>query len=414
MTAGQPDIDPDRLWARLMRMAEIGGFPGGGVNRQALSDQDHAAWRQMLDWAAPLGLEPATDAAANLFLTLPGRDRALPPVLIGSHLDSQPTGGRFDGVFGVLASLETVEALARAGLWPRRDIAVVAWMNEEGSRFAPGMMGSEYFAGVRGIAAIRDARDAEGAICGAEIDRLHAAFPAVPLRAPFVPTAYIEPHIEQGPELEAAGVPIGVVSGIQGKVTCEVTLIGQRGHAGTAPMAGRKDAVMAFARVATALQDHMLQADPGIRFTIGRVEVHPNAPSVVAGEVVFRIDLRHPSNDVLDAAAEVIAPIVAQGALPCAGTVRVLVHAPSNDFDPDLCARLAAAAGGRDIGFRPMASAAGHDARHLAAICPSAMFFIPCKDGISHDPAESATPADVAAGAQVLLDTVLALAEQAP
>lgn len=403
-------IDRGRLWARLMRMAAIGGFPGGGVNRQALSDAEHTAWAQMLDWGAGIGLEPATDGAANLFLTLPGRDRSLPPLMTGSHLDSQPTGGRFDGVFGVMAALEAVIAMAEAGHIPARDITVVSWMNEEGARFAPGMMGSEVFVGLRPLTTVRATRDAAGVACGDEIDRMHRAF-GLPLRPDRIPAAYIEPHIEQGPELEAVGVPIGIVTGIQGKMTCEVTLTGARGHAGTEPMAGRRDAVMAFARVALALQREIGDSDPDIRFTIGRVEVRPNAPSVIAGEVVFRIDLRHPENAILDAAAAQIATIVAREVAPCASRIEVLVHAPSNGFDTTLQERIAAAAALLGLGARRMASAAGHDARHLAAICPAAMIFIPCAGGISHDPAESATEADVAAGAQVLLDVLLASEE---
>lgn len=404
----RPEIDGDRLWSRLMQMARIGGFEGGGVNRQALSDEDHAAWAQMIEWGREIGLEPSTDAAANLFLALPGRDRSLPPLLAGSHLDSQPTGGRFDGVFGVLAALESVTAMALARHRPARDIVVVAWMNEEGSRFAPGMMGSEVFAGVRSIEAVRAARDAGGISCGDEIDRIHAAFPAVPLRPAFVPAAYVEPHIEQGPELEAAGVPIGVVSGIQGKITSEIELTGQAGHAGTEPMQTRRDAVMAFARVALALQQQVGLSDPDIRFTIGRVEVLPNAPSVIAQEVRFRTDLRHPDNGVLFAAADRIREVVGQEAGPCAAQITELVNASSNGFDLGLQARMVAAAEARGYGHRRMASAAGHDARHLAAICPSGMIFIPCKDGISHDPAESATRQDVVAGAEVLLDVLLA------
>lgn len=404
-------IDRDRLWARLMRMGQIGGYPEGGVDRQALSDEEHEAWRQMLLWADAAGLVPETDAAANLFLTLPGQDRSLPPLLAGSHLDSQPTGGRFDGAYGVMAALEAVSVMAEQGFRPARDVTVVAWMNEEGSRFAPGMMGSEYFAGTRRIAVIRAVRDAEGIACGDEIDRLQAAFPALRQRRPFRPAAYLEPHIEQGPELDKAGVPIGIVTGIQGKVTCEVTISGARGHAGTEPMRGRRDAVIAFARAAVALEERIGYRDPEIRFTIGRVEVTPNAPSVIAGEVRFRIDLRHPSNAVLEAAAGEIAGIVAAEAAPCAAQVRVLVHAPSNEFHPALRARIADAVLRRGYAARPIASAAGHDARHLAGICPTAMIFIPCRDGISHDPAESAEEADVAAGAQVLLDVLNSLAE---
>ena len=402
------EIDSARLWSRLMKMAEIGRIPDDGVNRQALSDEDHAAWTQMLIWGAEIGLEPFTDVAANLFLTLPGANRTLPPLLAGSHLDSQPTGGRFDGVFGTLAALEVVTAMAKAGYTPARDVMVVAWMNEEGSRFAPGMMGSGVFSGVRSIGAVRAIHDASDILCGDEIDRTHAAFPDLPVVVPFLPAAYIEPHIEQGRELETDGMTIGVVSGIQGKVPFEVTLTGERGHAGTEPMEPRRDAVMAFARVAVALQKRIGLSDQAIRFTIGRVQVFPNAPSVIAGKVLFRIDLRHPSNAELDAAAASIPEIVEVASSPCLSELRVLVHDPSNDFDEILRARIVEAARHRGFPARPIVSAAGHDARHLARICPSAMIFIPCKGGISHDPAESADIADIAAGAQVLMDTLVA------
>jgi N-carbamoyl-L-amino-acid hydrolase len=400
-------INGERLWQRLMDLAQIGGFGAGGVNRQALTDQEHEAWTWFLAWARTLGLEPATDAAANLFLTLPGQDRGLAPVLIGSHMDSQPTGGRFDGIFGVLAGLEVIETLAGSGLPVRRDVTLVAWMNEEGSRFAPGMMGSAFFAGTRSIADIRAARDADGILCGTEIDRLHRAFAGVAQRAPFVPQCYIEPHIEQGPELERVGRMIGAVTGIQGKVTMEVALTGARGHAGTEPMAGRQDTIMAFARCALALEAIALAAGPDIRFTIGRVEAFPNAPSVIAGELRFRIDLRHPSNATLDSVAAAMRAAVTPAAAPCKSGVEVLVHAPSNSFDPVLRAAIATSARHHGYPWREIASAAGHDARHLAGLCPAAMIFIPCHAGISHDPAESARPGDVAAGAQVLLDLVL-------
>ena len=232
MTA--PLINADRLWARLMALAEIGATPAGGVNRQALSDGEIAAWRLVIDWAHDAGLTAETDAAGNLFLTLAGRDRAAPPILLGSHLDSQPTGGKFDGAVGVLAALEAVASLAAQGKMPACDLIVVAWMNEEGSRFAPGMMGSEIFVGERGIEAIRAVRDANDISVGEALDRLHAAFPGLP-RKPlgFPAAAYLELHIEQGPLLEAAGRVIGIVTGIQGKKTFQVAIEGTEGHAGT-------------------------------------------------------------------------------------------------------------------------------------------------------------------------------------
>ncbi|MFE1599328.1 Zn-dependent hydrolase [Methylobacterium sp. ID0610] len=397
-----PAIDPDRLWRRLMALAEIGAIPGGGVDRQALTPGEIAAWRRVIGWGGEAGLEPATDAAGNLFLTLPGRDRAAAPVLVGSHLDTQPTGGRFDGAAGVLAALEAATVLAQAGERPARDVSVVAWMNEEGSRFAPGMMGSEVFCGARSLDAIRAVRDAEGISVGEDLDRLLAAFPDLPRRPFGSAGAYLELHIEQGPLLEAAACPVGIVTGIQGKKTYVVRLSGAEGHAGTLPMAERRDAVAAFARCASALDRAVGGIDPAVKFTIGRVQVAPNAPSVVAGEVRFSIDLRHPDNAVLAAAGARIAPLCTREAAPCEAAVTPLVDAPSNGFDPALQARIGQAA--RDLGIRamPILSAAGHDARHLAGLCPSAMIFIPCRDGISHAPAEWTEPADLAAGAAVL------------
>lgn len=404
-------IDADRLWSRLMALARIGATPDGGVDRQALTDGEAAAWRQVIAWGGEAGLVAATDAAANLFLAWRGRDPSLAPVLAGSHLDTQPTGGRFDGAFGVLAALEAVTALAGAGVVPARDVLIVAWMNEEGSRFAPGMMGSEAFAGERPLARIRAATDAAGATAGAEIDRLLAAFPELPRRPLGFPVAaYLEPHIEQNTLLEAAGTAIGVVTGIQGKKTFEVEIRGAKGHAGTLPMAGRRDAVAAFGRVATALHEAIGARDPEALFTIGRVEVSPNAPSVVADRVRFRIDLRHPDNAVLDACGELVGRLGAERAAPCAATVTPLVSAPSNGFDETLRGMIAEAAAARGVAAMPVLSFAGHDARQMAGLAPSAMIFIPCRGGVSHAPEEWAEPAHVAAGAQVLCDVLGRLA----
>ncbi|WP_108258419.1 hydantoinase/carbamoylase family amidase [Mangrovicoccus ximenensis] len=305
----RPRIDGDRLWSRLMEMAAIGALPcGKGVNRQALSAEDRAAMRLLIGWGRAIGLTPGFDTAGNLFLEMAGKAEGA-PVLIGSHLDSQPTGGRFDGVFGVLAAFEALETLQDAGIVPPRPVTLVAWMNEEGSRFAPGMMGSEVFAGTRSLGDIRAAADAGGVTVGAELDRLAESFPDVPVREPGFPLhAYVEPHIEQADLLETGGKAIGAVTGIQGKKTFQVTITGREAHAGTEPMERRQDAVQAFVRIAAAMQAAALAAGPDIRFTIGRVEVLPNAPSVVPAEVRFRIDLRHPENAVLDATALALEP----------------------------------------------------------------------------------------------------------
>jgi beta-ureidopropionase / N-carbamoyl-L-amino-acid hydrolase len=408
-------INADRLWTRLMALAEIGATPAGGVNRQALSDGEIAAWRRVIAWAREAGLTAATDPAGNLFLTLAGRDRASPPILIGSHLDSQPTGGKFDGAAGVMAALEVAVSFAERGETPAPDLIVVAWMNEEGCRFAPGMMGSEAFASVRGIEAIRAVRDANGISVGEELDRLHASFPDLP-RKPlgFTAAAYLELHIEQGPLLEAADRVIGLVTGIQGKKTFRVVVGGAEGHAGTLPQQARRDALAAFARMAAALHNEIGGIDAEIKFTIGRVTVEPNAPSVVPSRVTFSIDLRHPDNEVLDAAGARVEALCHRHASPCAVAITPLVDAPSNDFDSELRERIARAADDQDLPAMAILSAAGHDARHLAKVCPAAMIFIPCRDGASHVEHEWAEPGHVAAGATVLAQVLrdLALADR--
>lgn len=404
-------IETDRLWARLMRLAEIGALPGGGVDRQALTAGEAAAWRLLLGWAAEGGLAPSVDPAGNLFLTLPGRDRNLAPILAGSHLDTQPTGGKFDGAFGTLAALEAVLDLATCGRVPERDVMVVAWMNEEGSRFAPSIMGSATFAGARSLAETRAVQDADGISVGEALARLLSAFPNLPRRdLGFTPCLYLEAHIEQGPVLDECGIPIGVVTGIQGKTTWAITSTGAEGHAGTLAMADRRDALATFAAMAHAMHTEIGRADPAIKFTIGRVELSPNAPSVVPARVSFRVDLRHPDNAVLNAMGDRVEALARHHASRCAVDITRLSHAASNGFDPMLRGAIEAAAAARGIASLPILSAAGHDARYLAPLCPSAMIFIPCRNGVSHAEHEWAEPSHVAAGAAVLADVIRQLA----
>jgi len=247
-------VDQARLWDRHMRMARYGATPAGGVNRQALSDEDFAACRQLIDWGRELGLAPFTDDIGNLFLRLDAGEADVPPVLTGSHLDSQPTGGRFDGVYGVLAALEAVQALVESRVALRRPVEIVAWMNEEGSRFAPGMMGSSAFTGAVAPEAYFAVEDADGVSVAKALAAARAAFPEVaarPLRRKLA--AYVEAHIEQGPLLERAGRTIGIVTGIQGKQTFRVTVRGQEAHAGTTPRRVRKDALLAAVAFIKAL-----------------------------------------------------------------------------------------------------------------------------------------------------------------
>jgi N-carbamoyl-L-amino-acid hydrolase len=291
---------------------------------------------------------------------------------------------------------------------PERSITVVGWMNEEGSRFAPGMMGSELFAGLRTLEDVMAVRDADGVSVGEALGALHAAFPELPRRALGFPVhAYIEPHIEQADVLETVGAIIGVVSGIQGKKTYDITITGREAHAGTEPMSRRQDAVQAFARMATLMHDAMA-GEELIKFTIGRVVVEPNAPSVVPARVTFRIDLRHPANSVLDACGTRLEDIALAQANGCQVEIRRLVDAPSNGFDEGLRQAIRNSADRHGLSRLEVLSAAGHDARQMAPLTRSAMIFIPCRGGISHHPDEWSEPDHVTAGATVLLDLLLA------
>ncbi|MCX7152066.1 MAG: M20 family metallo-hydrolase [Proteobacteria bacterium] len=401
----------DRLWKRHLSMACHGATPADGVNRQALSAAEVAARRELIAWGGALGLAAFTDAAGNFFLRLEGRDPDAAPVLSGSHLDSQPTGGRFDGVYGVLAAFEAVQAICDSGQTPGRAIEIVAWMNEEGSRFAPGMMGSAAFAGEMALAELLPVRDADGHTVEQGLADMARAFPDVPQRALGRKlAAYVDAHIEQGPVLEKQGFSVGVVTGIQGKRTFRVSVSGEDAHAGTAPLRERKDALLAATAMIQALSRAMHDDDDIVKFTVGRLEVKPNAPSVVAGHAQFSIDLRHPVEARLRELGDRVAAVCRECAGPCTVGVEELVTAWPLEFPAQMQAEVRNAA--KRLGLRSMdlPSAAGHDARYLHGVCPAAMIFVPCKDGISHNEAESATPDDLYDGARVLAETLMALA----
>lgn len=390
-----------------MAFAQFGATPEGGVDRPALSPVEIGARAELVRWARALGLEAYTDKLANLFLRLPGAEPDLPPLLIGSHIDSQPTGGRFDGVYGVLSAFEVVEAIRRSGVRPRRSIEIVAWTNEEGSRFAAGMMGSAGYAGLRDIADIYALTDQQGITAGEAIHSVLAADDGIPLR-PLgrQPAAYIEPHIEQGPVLEEAGVPVGVVSGIQGKRTFRVVLEGEENHAGTSPRSVRRDALVAAVAIIGAMQKAIWDEADVARFTIGRFNVSPNAPSVVPSRVEFSIDLRHPDAGALQRLGDLIAPVAAANAGSCTAAVTQLLHDAPISFASEMRSVLHQAAKNADVPAMEIASGAGHDARHMSGLCPTGMIFIPCLRGISHHPAESIEPAHAEAGARVLAGAV--------
>ncbi len=317
--SGANAVREDRLWQRHAEMAKLGGTPKGGVNRQALSPEDAAARNLLAAWAKARGFSIFTDAIGNLFVRREGSDPDAAPVMSGSHMDSQPTGGRFDGMYGVLAAFEALEALEDAGLKTRRPLMAVAWTNEEGSRFQPGAMGSAVFAGRYGLADMLAAKDWEGVALGDALAATLKAAPAPMRGGPpgFALAGYLEAHIEQGPRLENERKTIGVVTGIQGSRRYIVQIRGEEAHAGTTPRTARKDAFATATRIAAAMYEATTDADDTLRFTIGRVEVHPGSPNTVPGQASFTIDMRHPWKSVLETHEKKLLDIVVARAAPC-------------------------------------------------------------------------------------------------
>lgn len=396
-------IDQDRLWRRHVDMAKIGGTPKGGVNRQALSPEDAGARRLLCRWAAERGYSVFVDDVGNLFVRRPGTDNAAAPVMSGSHMDSQPTGGRFDGMYGVLAAFEALEAMDDAGLRTTRPIEAVAWTNEEGSRFQPGTMGSAIFVGAKKLADVLDIVDTAGVRVGDALRETLAATPAA-VHRPFgmAVAGYVEAHIEQGPRLELAHKPIGVVTGIQGSRWFTVEIRGEEAHAGTTPLAARKDALRSAVAMVDRLQELMRDPTDTVRFTVGRFEVAPGSPNTVPGHVLFTIDFRHPEEAVLARLGDQVEPICRELAGACEVTVVETARNPPTWFDRRVVDLVADAADRLKMPHMELFSGAGHDARYLAPICPSGMVFVPCARGISHNEAEDADPADLASGARVL------------
>jgi N-carbamoyl-L-amino-acid hydrolase len=404
-------VDDARLWSQLMALGEIGAIGGGGVCRLALGDEERAARRYLTEWALARGYRLFVDDIANLFFRRDGSDPGAAPILTGSHIDTQPQGGRFDGAYGVIAGLEVLAALDAASITTRRPIEVVAWTNEEGVRYAPGAMGSMAFSGALSVASIADRRDRDGVALSAALEAARAVTPEATSRSRIDEVAgYVEAHIEQGPRLEAQGVPIGVVEGIQGVRWFDVEVNGAAAHAGTTPISQRRDAFQAALRIVNALNEWM--TDPGdvLRFTVGRFDVAPNSRNTVPAQVRFGIDLRHPDAGVLRHKGDRIASIVRDCAGGCATTVSEVFSKAPAVFDRRIVDTIESSASLLRIPSVRMPSGAFHDALFLNEVCPTGMVFIPCEGGISHNPAENITPAQAAAGAKVLAATIAALA----
>ena len=406
-------VDEARLWSRQMAMAEIGATERGGVNRAALTDEDRRARRLMVEWAGDMGFEVATDGIANLYIRLPGRQADAAPVVTGSHLDSQPRGGKFDGAYGVVGGFEALEAIARAGIEPERPIDLVAWTNEEGGRFQPGAMGSAVFAGVLRLEDQLAIVDQQGVTLEDALAETLASTPGLPHRTfghPFA--AYIEAHIEQGPRLENAGTTIGAVTGIQGLYWFTVEVRGEEAHAGTTPLKGRKDALKAAVHMVHALEGLMADETDTVRFTVGRFECHPGSPATVPSRALFTIDFRHPDPEVIERIRPNIEPVCQARARGCAVRIRPTIDSAPLQFDPALIDMVEDYAARLGHSVMRLPSGAGHDAGHINHLCPTSMIFVPCERGLSHNEAENAAPADLAAGAQVLAACLVDLANQ--
>ena len=407
-------IREDRLWQRHADMAKLGGTPKGGVNRQALSAEDAAARNLLGSWAMARGFAVSTDAIGNLFLRREGSDPTARPVMSGSHMDSQPTGGRFDGMYGVLAAFEALEALEDAGVKTRRPVVAVAWTNEEGSRFQPGAMGSAVFAGHYDLDEMLRAKDWQGVVLKDALAETLKAAPAPMLDGEpgFPLDGYVEAHIEQGPRLENERKTIGVVTAIQGSRRYIVTTEGEEAHAGTTPRAARKDAFAAALRIAQAMYEATTDEHDMLRFTIGRVDVGPGSPNTVPGRTTFTIDMRHPEDAVLEAHEKRLKEIVVAKAAPCTAGIERVTAVPPTIFDPMVVDLVRARTNALKLSNMDMPSGAGHDAMHIAHLCPTGMIFVPCERGISHNEIENATPQDLAAGARVLVEVLVELANR--
>lgn len=400
-------INGDRLWASLMELARIGATPKGGVCRLALTDLDKQGRDLVTGWARDAGMSVTIDKIGNAFMRRPGRNNALPPIMTGSHIDTQPTGGKFDGNYGVLAGLEVVRTLNDHGIQTEAPIEVAFWTNEEGSRFVPVMMGSGVFAKAFTLEHAYAATDTEGKSVQDELARIGYIGEQEPGDHPI--GAYFETHIEQGPVLEDNDTTIGVVQGVLGIRWFDCTVTGMEAHAGPTPMALRKDALQVATHLMQEVVASALRHPPHGRGTVGMVQVFPNSRNVIPGRVKFSIDLRNSTDALVDQMADEVKAFAARLAQDSGLGIQIdLVSSyPAQLFHPDCVDAVGRAAQKLGYSHMPTVSGAGHDAVYMAQLAPAGMIFIPCKDGISHNEIEDAQPAHISAGCNVLLHAML-------
>ena len=400
-------VDGARLWLSLMELAKIGATPKGGVRRLALTDIDGQGRDLVVGWLRTTGSRIEIDGAGNIFATRSGRDPAARVVLTGSHIDTQPSGGKFDGNYGVLAGLEVLRTLNDAGIVTDKPVGVAIWTNEEGSRFVPVMGGSGAFAGVYTLEHIRQQRDIDGIAFGDALEAISYAGDA-PVGGRAL-DAYFEAHIEQGPVLEREDKIVGVVTGALGLRWYDCVWTGQDAHAGPTPMEARRDALRGASRMVEAIHALAVRHAPDGRATVGFMQVSPNSRNVVPGRVKMTVDMRHPDDaqlarmdrELRNAAAAIARDL----GLEC--DLQQVDHVPASRFDLNCVDAVRAATRALGYPHREMVSGAGHDAIYIARVAPTSMIFVPCKDGISHNEIEDALPEHLEAGANVLLHAIL-------
>jgi len=405
-------INGGRLWDSLMELAKIGATPKGGVKRLTLTDLDKQGRDLVTGWARDAGLSITVDQIGNVFMRRDGLDNSLPPIMTGSHIDTQPTGGKFDGNYGVLAGLEVVRTLNDKGIKTRAPIEVAFWTNEEGSRFVPVMMGSGVFCGAFTLEHAYAAKDIEGKTVRDELARIGYMGDEVPGRHPI--GAYFETHIEQGPVLEDADKVIGVVPAVMGLSWYDCTVTGMEAHAGPTPMHLRKDAMQVSTRIIQEVVAIANRYPPYGRGTVGMMQVFPNSRNVIPGQVKFSVDLRNVNDELLNRMHEEILSFVDRTSAETGLDVKIerVSYYPPCPFHPDCVGAVRRATGTLGYSTMDVVSGAGHDAIYAARVAPAGMIFVPCKDGISHNEIEDAKPEHLEAGCNVLLHAMLSMADR--
>jgi len=400
-------VNGDRLWSRLMDMARIGATAAGGCNRQALTPEDKQGRDLFCEWARNAGCEIRVDTMGNIFARRPGTHPSAEPVISGSHLDTQPTGGKFDGVYGVLSALEVIESLNDHGIETEHPVEAVVWTNEEGARFAPAMIGSGVFCGEFDLNFAHAITDKDGKSLGDELKEIDYA--GGEKCEPFPIKASYEVHIEQGPILEAKDKPVGIVTGVQGMRWFDIVLEGSPVHAGPTPMEMRRDPVKAMHKIISRIYDLTESRAPDSRATFGDILVSPGSRNTVPEQIKLAVDIRHPDENVLDLMEHEMRDAAKEEAekADVQLSIDVIWKSPSVAFDQNCLIDIRQAVELLKMPHIEMISGAGHDSVYVSRVAPTAMIFVPCERGISHNEAENADPAHLTAGANVLLHSIL-------